>query len=149
MAMELRRYSRRHDEVLKALNEFVRAHLPQRYTNTVDLDSESYCFPQHIVQTNMRPDIVWWCDESRELRLFELTISYESLVEDSRIRKQAKYQELVEAGREKGYDTELITLEVGSRGMWSDEDFARLKLMQPTVDFECKVADEQLATVVY
>ena len=52
MAMELQRYSRRHDEVLKVLNEFVRAHLPQHYTITVDLDSESYRFPQHIVQTN-------------------------------------------------------------------------------------------------
>ena len=63
----------------------------------------------------MRPDIVWWSDESTELRLFKLTISYESLVEDSSIRKQAKYQELVEAECEKGYSTELITLEVGSR----------------------------------
>ena len=124
MAMELRRYSRRHDEVLKVFNEFVRGHLPQRYTITVDLDSEFYRFPQHIVQTNMRPDIVWWSDESRELRLFELTISYESLEEDSRICKQAKYQELVEGGCEKGYDTELITLEVGSR---SDGDFAKLR----------------------
>ena len=33
----------------------------------------------------------------------------------------------MEAGCEKGYNTELITLEVGSRGMLSDEDFAKLR----------------------
>ena len=64
-AMELRQYSRRHDTILKVLKKFVQAHLPHHYTNTVDLDSDSYRFLQHR-QTDMRPDIVWWSDESRE-----------------------------------------------------------------------------------
>ena len=145
VAMEFRRYSRRHDEVLKVLGEFVRAHLPQQYTITVDLGCEPYCFPQHIVQTNMRPDIVWWSDESRELRLFELTISYESLVEDSRVRKQAKYQELVEAGCEAGYNTELITLEVGSRGMLSDDVCVKLRSIFGT---SRKVTDHLALTMI-
>ena len=71
----------------------------------------------------MHPDLVWRRDETKELWLFELTISYETVAEDSRRHKQAKYQELVEAGCEAGYRTELITLEVGSRGMVLDSDF--------------------------
>ena len=55
--------------------------------------------------------------DQRQLWLFEMTISFESLVADARERKRAKYQDLVEAGRAAGYRTELITVEVGSRGM--------------------------------
>ena len=43
-------------------------------------------------------------------------MSFESLVADARARKRAKYHDLVEAGRAAGYKTELITVEVGSRG---------------------------------
>ena len=47
-------------------------------------------------------------------------MSYESLVAGARVRKRAKYQDLVESGRAAGYKTELITFEVGSRGMLED-----------------------------
>lgn len=126
-AMDLRRYSRRHDEVLKIMGDFIQLHLPPTFSITLDLPSVPYSFPHHITPTNMRPDIVWWSDERKELWLFELTISFESLVADSRQRKRAKYQDLVEAGQAAGYSTELITIEVGSRGMLDDVDFATLK----------------------
>ena len=96
---------------------------------TIDLPSKSYSFPQHITPTDMRPDIVWWSDEKKELQMFKLTINYETLPADARQCKRAKYEGLVEAGCEVGYSTELITLEVGSRGMVSDDDFATLHLI--------------------
>ena len=42
---------------------------------------------------------------------------YEPLVADARERKQAKYLDLLEAGRGGGFKTELITVDVGSGGM--------------------------------
>ena len=42
------------------------------------------------------------------------SLSFESLVADARARKRAKYHD---PGRAAGYKMELITLEVGSRGM--------------------------------
>ena len=57
----------------------------------------------------------------------ELTISYESLVADSHQRKEAKYYELVQAGRAGRYRSQLITVEVGSRGMLEDGDFLKLR----------------------
>ena len=69
---------------------------------------------------------MWWSDHQRELWLFELTISFESLVAEARERKHAKYQDLVEAGRAAGYRTELITIEVGSREMLSHSDLELL-----------------------
>ena len=44
------------------------------------------------------------------------------------MRKRAKYYDLVEAGREVGYSTELITIEVGSRGMLCAADFDTLRV---------------------
>ena len=122
--MELRRYSRRHDEVLKVIGDFVRANLPPHFMVTVD---ESYAFPHHIIPTDRRPDIVWWCNRLKELWLFELTISYETVVADACGRKTAKYEDLVEAGMAAGYKTVLITLEVGSRGMLAVHDLDELR----------------------
>ena len=125
--MELRRYSRRHDEVLQVIGDFVRANMPLHFTVSVDHPSEQYTFPHHITPTDLRPDIVWWCDSQRELWLLELTISYESIVADARGRKRAKYHDLVEAGRAAGYKTTLITIEVWSRGMLAVSDFDDLR----------------------
>ena len=127
VAMELRRYSMRHDAVLRIIGNFIQSYLPPNFSISIDSFSDSYSFPHHITPTNLRPDIVWWSDEQRELWLFELTVSYESLVANARARKRAKYHDLVEAGRAARYNTELITVEVGSRGMLGDSDFEALK----------------------
>ena len=62
----------------------------------------------------------------KQLWMFELTISFETLVADSQQRKQSKYQDLVEGGKAGGYSTHLLTLEVGSRGMVDVDDFHSL-----------------------
>lgn len=126
-AMDLRRYSKRHDEVLAVLGESIRAHLPPHYSITIDYHADSYSFPHHITPTNLRPDIVWWSESKSELWLFELTISYESVMADARERKRSKYHDLVEAGRAAGFRCELITLEVSSRGMLYTSDLKPLQ----------------------
>ena len=75
----------------------------------------------------MRPDIVWWNDDSKELGMLELTISFESVAEHLRARKECKYLDLVEAGREVGYRVKLLSLEVGSRGMILDSDMSAMQ----------------------
>ena len=116
-AMNLHHYSRRHDKVLEVLGGFIQEHLPPSFGFTTDLPSSVYSFPQHITPTDNRPDIVWWCEGSRSLWLLELTVSFEPQMEDVQQRKQSKYQDLVEASRAAGYTTELIRVEVGSRGL--------------------------------
>ena len=124
--MDLRRYSERHDSVLKIFGDFIKSSLPPLYSVTIDHPTDTYSFPHHITPTNLRTDIVWWGERQRELWLFELTISYEKLMAEARERKRAKYQDLVEAGRAAGYKTELITVEVGSRGMLDTSDLEPL-----------------------
>ena len=69
---------------------------------------------------------MWWSDRQRELWLFELTISYESHIADAREREKVKYQDLVDAGKAAGCKTELLTVEVGSRGMLGIRDLEPL-----------------------
>ena len=90
VAMGLRRYSERHDSVLKVFGDFIEASLPPHSSITIDLHTRNYSFPHHITPTNLRPDIVWWCERHRELWLFELTISSESLMAKARELKKAK-----------------------------------------------------------
>ena len=126
VAMELRRYSERHDSVLEVFQSFIKQYLPDHFSMTSDMPSTTYSFPHHITPTNLRPDVVWWSDIKRELWLFELTISYESHMADAQAQKKAKYQDLVEAGRAVGYRSELLTVEVGSRGMHTPADLEPL-----------------------
>ena len=57
----------------------------------------------------------------------ELTISYETNFEVAAERKEEKYEELVTGAYNAGYETELITLEVGSRGVINPAGFHNLK----------------------
>ena len=55
-------------------------------------------------------------EREREREREREKINFESSVEESQRRKEAKYEEFVEAGWVAGYKVKLITLEVGSRG---------------------------------
>ena len=142
VAMELRRYSERHDSVLDVFRGFIQELLPPSFFLTSDLPSTSYTFPHHITPTNLRPDLVWWSDQQKELWLFELTISFETHMAEARSRKRAKYQDLLEAGRAAGYKTELLTIEVGSRGMLTPSE---LDCLLPALDCP-RVAIESLCS---
>ena len=119
--MDLRRYSSWHDEVLRPIAAFVKVHLQQ-----ISL-TPSTQFPHHITPTTLRPDLVWWSDADHVLWLLELTVSFEAAMEEAWQRKQAKYQDLVNEATEAGYSTELITLEVGSRGMIDESELVTLQ----------------------
>ena len=72
--------------------------------------------PIASLPTDLHPDMVWWDDSQKQLWLAELTVCFETLFEEARERKEAKYTELVAAIEQAGYNTTLITLVVGSQG---------------------------------
>ena len=112
---------------------FIDCHLPPSYCMTVDLPDNIYSFPHHITPTNLRPDVVWWSDEMKMVYFLELTISFESTMDQAHHRKLAKYNDLLEAARMAGYNAECLTLEVGSRGLVIDRSAPRLKKTQGLV----------------
>ena len=124
-ALNLRRYNDRHDAVLRELYCNLKPHFPPSMSTTADLDN--YCFPHHIVSTDLRPDIVCW-DESRKAVWFiELTVCFESCFQAAADRKEVKYLDIATSAAQAGYNTEVITVEIGSRGLPHTIGFNKLE----------------------
>lgn len=83
----------------------------------VDL-GKKLVFPS-IVQTNLRPDIVLWSEKGKKLIMIELTVPWETRCEEAYERKKAKYTELLNQCRQRGWHTWLFPIEVGVRGFCS------------------------------
>ena len=127
-ALNLRRYTIRHDAVLQVIHQSIRDHLPDQYSCTVDLPEHGYHFPVHIHPNNgLRPDIVLWSTVLRHVCIIELTVCYESNVNDARQRKTMKYTELVQSIKSAGYRCDLYPIQVGSRGYIDIESFLPIK----------------------
>ena len=85
-----------------------------------------YSFPPGLASTDLRPDLVVFCEEDRQAILLELTVCCEPAFQAAKDRKEAKYLELLEEVESNGFNTDLITLEVGSRGFANYSGFTEL-----------------------
>ena len=124
-ALSLRRYSARHDDVLQVITDFASRLLPEGMHITADLPGMHYSFPQDITTTDLRPDIIIW--DSQVIYLVELTVPFETNIDDAVARKVHRYQDLRDACA-LSRSSSIITLEVGSRG------FLYLKGFQSCID---------------
>ena len=127
-ALNLRRYNERHDKVLEGIANFITDNLPENYKILADLPgSQAYLFPPHIATTDVRPDIVVWNDNIREVWVFELTVCFETGIDEAHNRKMVRYSDLMEMITAASWDGSLVTLEVGSPGFLSLPRFTTLK----------------------
>ena len=126
VALELRRYNLRHDNVLQVIVDSLQSQCPPEYQIMADLPNSTYDFPSSVASTDLRPDLVVWSDTQRAMVLAELTICFETNFVDASQRKTAKYQDLLETCTANGYTTNLVTVEVGSRGFINMSGFQRL-----------------------
>ena len=72
--------------------------------------------PRHIVQTNLRPDIVLTSESTKCMVLIELTVPWEDRIDESNELKRAKYENILLEARLKGWTTYCYPVEVGCRG---------------------------------
>ena len=105
MALELRRFNERHDNVLKVILDYLQVHYPPEYEILADLPRSTYSFPSSTASTDLRPDLVLWSDTRRVVILAELTVCFETNFVDACQRKTVKYQDLVEACKSTGFST--------------------------------------------
>ena len=74
-------------------------------------------YPTSIKNTGRRPDIVVHSIEKQELIMIELTVPYETRIEEQHLFKSEKYNDLVKQLRqEAGVRAKVIAVEVGARG---------------------------------
>lgn len=72
--------------------------------------------PQEIVNTNLRPDIVYWLTCQQVVYFIELTVPWESSLEEAYERKKLKYEELRAEAEQRGWKARVCPVEVGWRG---------------------------------
>ena len=75
-ALDDKRYTWRHNSVLKKLYIFIQRHLYDSWKIVVDLPDYDYIFPSSVAVTSLHPDIVLWCLNSRQINLLELTVCF-------------------------------------------------------------------------
>ena len=129
IALELRRYNHRHDAVLSIIADLVKTHLSPQQRMIVDLAETSYHYPQHIGSTDIRPEMVIWQDDPKQVHILELTVCFETNFDDAKRRKTCKYVELLEEAERHGYEGSLTTIEVGSRGILTISGLDRVKCL--------------------
>ena len=88
---------------------------------------DGYSLPSHIVQSDLRPDVVLWDDANKFLTMLELTVPFETGFEAAQQRKEGKYLELLHEAGKAGYKGCLITLEMGSHGLPHMQGFKKLQ----------------------
>jgi hypothetical protein len=96
----------------------------------VDYDHKKITFPPIIVATDLRPDIILWSVRSRTVILLELTCPAEEGIAAAQVRKQSRYQSLVQDINEtKSWKARLLTLEVGARGLVGSTTYHAFRLL--------------------
>ena len=74
------------------------------------------CFPAEIASTNLRPDLVLWSPSLKLVFIIELTVPWESAVEEAYERKKLRYADLAADAQQQGWTTKVRPVEVGCRG---------------------------------
>ena len=72
--------------------------------------------PEQIATTTLRPDLILWSTETKQVLLIELTVLWEENIEVACERTLEKYQELVEQCKVNKWRTACYPIEVGCRG---------------------------------
>ena len=72
--------------------------------------------PRDIVITTLRPDIVLFSRKQKLMFFLELTVPWETRINESYERKRLKYMELQELCNDNGWKAMVFPIEVGCRG---------------------------------
>ena len=87
----------------------------QDWQLSVDVGSQLK-FPQHVVKTTLRPDIVLVSEATKNVVMLELTVPWEERMEEAFERKREKYDSLVSDCHRRGWKARCLPVEVGCRG---------------------------------
>ena len=121
------RYAWRHNNILYHL---VKSLASQEVTIYSDLENSGIAggtVPPDIMPTELKPDIVIIWKDTKQVAIIELTVPFESNIDNANKRKTEKYSCLDDYIKSAGYKVYFWVLEVGSRGYISKVNMASLK----------------------
>lgn len=139
------RYTWRHNQVLEkivqAIDEAIAAPRQAQAKNTgnmgifqgasdwtvsADLATKRK-YPAVIAEAGVRPDVVVISENSKTAVLVELTVPFETNMDQSHEFKIGKYEDLRDVLQKKGYKTYMFAVEVGARGFAGSSAYDLLK----------------------
>lgn len=106
LIQELRHYNEHHDSILKVIVDSLQRQCPPDYKITADLPWLSVPYQQSLHRPASRPGDVEWPPVDPG--------ACWTNVADASQRKKHKYQDLLKTCTANGYNTHLVTLEVGN-----------------------------------
>ena len=89
-------------------------------------------FPPEVAATMLRPDIVIWSREARTVVMIELTVPWETRIEEANERKRTKYHPLVQECGQRGWKAWCLPVEIGSRGFPGQSLWKALRILGVT-----------------
>ena len=127
----LERYLWRHNSILSYMYECIKSS-PKNPSISVHVDlpfvlKGASTVPIDICVTSQRPDLVLVDRENRKLIMMELSIPFETNIDSTHAIKVERYRQLITNIEENNYDINYYPIEIGSRGLISKENEARLK----------------------
>ena len=103
-------------------------------------------YPEAIKKTGLRPDIVLSSNSPPSCILVELTVPYETNIEEQHEYKQAKYKDLLANLKAAGIHASLFAVEIGARGFVGASMYSFLKRLDISGKKTSKICKD-LATV--
>jgi hypothetical protein len=106
---------------------------PNSFLNTavdweLSVDLSGYDkYPEPVKVSGLRPDLVVHSTSTKRMCLVELTVPWESRINEQHEFKTHKYGDLVAELKRKGHTVELLAVEVGARGLVAPSVFTLLK----------------------
>ena len=101
--------------------------------------------PPDIIITNLKPDMVLLHNDGKSIQLVELTVPFETNTDKAHDRKTSKYSQLAQDLEEKGFKCHLICIEIGSRGLISNDNVQRLQSLFQANRTQLKTLREELS----
>ena len=92
-----------------------------------DLQEWTTGYPDVIKRSGLRPDIVLHSKSAMEILLIELTVPYESRIDDAHVYKTEKYSDLAKELQEAGFKTRVLAVEIGARGFVASSTYSLLQ----------------------
>ena len=83
-----------------------------------------------IIASSLKPDLVSIHRQDKTITIFELSVPFETNIDNTHERKIARYLILVSDIEDRGYSVKYCAVEVGSRGYTSPENSQRIRLLK-------------------
>ena len=124
-------YTWRHDSILRHIVQLLQAPSTKSnvkmYADINGTTSSGGTIPAYILPTSQHPDLFLYNEKAEKAIIAELTVPFEPNIPKAHEIKQSRYAGLFSDLNRAGVNTSLVCFEIGSRGLISQDNVARIR----------------------